>query len=748
MRRCPSIDKELSRVMNSKRIFRFWMVTLLLLSLQTVWSSDWPSWRGPEQNGVSEDTGLVSSWSQDGENLIWKAELTGRSTPVVIDGRVCANGRAGEGINRQETVVCFDAESGRKLWEHRFAPYHTTVPWNRVGWANLTGDPETGYIYAQGVGGTFLCFDRNGVVVWSRSLVEDLGFFSGYGGRTQTPIVDEDRLIVTFASASWGEWSAPRHRTFAFDKRTGELLWVSTPGKRPADLNSQSTPVVAVVDGQRLLIQGNGDGFIYALQARTGKKVWQFQMSKRAINTTVVVSDGVVYATHSEENPDGGSMGRVVAFRASGQGDITATNEIWRSDVSAGFSSPLLHAGRLYVVDNSANMHALDAETGRELWEFNLGTVGKGSPVVADGKIFVGEVNGRFHILQPGADGAISLDVEELSVPGGRYAEIYGSPSIAYGRIYFTTEGGIYCLGDRTKPFRRASSREASGSTEAAAPPGGKASILTVSPAEIVIGTDGSAEFTVHAFDALGRALGERNAEWTLDGLAGLIDASGRFRPESRQGIQFGHVVARADGVSAQARVRVFGELSLSEDYESVALDGRPPYMLGALARFAVKEVEGNKVLVKSPSPVGIHRQNTYLGPVTWTGYTIQADLLGTKTRRKVPDMGLINSGYTLDLMGVHQQIQIRSWTSELRMATQVPFSWQPGIWYSMKMRVDIEGEKAIIRGKVWQKSDTEPAEWTITAEDPHPITQGSPGLYGYSPTPIYYDNVRITASR
>ena len=194
-------------------------------------ASDWPAWRGPNGNGISDETGLISSWSQDGTNLLWSAPFTGRSTPIVVGNRVCANGRVGEGIHRQEMVACFDIRDGRKLWEHRFNVHLTTVPWNRVGWANIAGDPESGYVYVQGVGGAFLCLDAAGRVVWSRSLAEDFGFFSGYGGRTQTPVVDEDRVIVTFVSASWGAWSAPRHRTFAFDKRRGELLWMATPGR-------------------------------------------------------------------------------------------------------------------------------------------------------------------------------------------------------------------------------------------------------------------------------------------------------------------------------------------------------------------------------------------------------------------------------------------------------------------------------------------------------------------------------------
>ena len=87
---------------------------------------------------------------------------------------------------------------------------------------------------------------------------------------------------------------------------------------------------------------------------------------------------------------------------------------------------------------------------GKSLWQHSIGTVGKGSPVWVDGKLYVTEVNGKFHILQPSADKCESLNVQEISrEEDDHYVEIYGSPAIADGRIYFTTEERIYCIGGK-----------------------------------------------------------------------------------------------------------------------------------------------------------------------------------------------------------------------------------------------------------------------------------------------------------
>lgn len=736
------------------------VVALALASAAGLAAADWPHWRGPRHDGTSPETGLVASWSPAGENLIWRADFTGRSTPVVFAGRVCATGRAGEGVTREEVAACFDAGSGEKIWERRFPVYHTTVPWNRVGWANPTADPETGYLYVQGVGGLLVCLDgSDGRVVWSHQLLEEWGFMEGYGGRTQTPIVDEDRLIVTFASTSWGELVIPRHRVYAFDKRSGEPLWVSSPASSMQDKNTQSTPAVAVVGGRRLLVHGNGDGWIYALEARTGEKVWGFQLSKRGINTSVAVDGATVYAAHSEENLDEPTMGRVVAIDASGAGDVTASHERWRSPLGVGFASPTLAGGHLYLVDNGANLHALDAATGAHRWGVKLGTVGKGSPVVADGKLYVTEVNGQFHVVRlPAADpaaaseGAGAADRGEivstvnLSV-GDRYAEIYGSPAVAYGRIYFTSEEGIYCLGDPAVPFRAEAGPLHSPAPEEPPAADAAAARIRVAPAEVALRPGETVRFRVTALDALGRTLGERSAAWSLAGLAGRIE-DGAFTADPATRYQAGKVEARLPAgegeLTAAARVRVVADPPFADDFSGWTPGTSPPYLVNSANKFVVEERDGEAVLAKNPSPQQLHSHITFLGRSGWSAYTVEADVLGTQTGRRVPDVGVINSGYTLQLMGALQKLQLESWPAARRMANEVDFAWQPGVWYTLKLRVDPGATSARIRAKAWPRGEPQPEGWTIEVEDPAPIRAGSPGLSGYSPTAVYFDNLVV----
>ena len=721
------------------------LVALMLGLAVPAVAQDWPSWRGRGQTGVSDETGLVSSWSPDGENLIWSDSWVGRSTPAVFDGRVCSNGRSGSGVDEQEVVACWNAETGDKLWQHSFNVLNTTVPFNRVGWGSVTGDPGTGYLYAMNIDGHLNVFDRDGSTVWSWRLAEELGRASGYGGRTSTPLVDEDQLLLSIIGAGWGNMGGPpRHRYFGFDKLTGEVRWHSTPGGTVADMNTQSVGVVGVVNGQRLWIDGNADGHIYALKARTGEKVWEFHLSKRGINVSPVLDGNTVYAAHSEENVDGGTMGRVVAIDATGAGDVTATHERWRADgMAIGFSSPLVHDGRLYVIDNSANLFALDATTGAAQWDQSVGTVGKASPVWADGKLFVTETNGNVTILQPGPNGATELDHDELQVEDGRHAEIYGSFAVGYGRLYVTAESGIYCIGNPGAPFTAGGGTSADGGGERAA--SGTPAVLQVVPAEVIAAAGDTVEFEVRAYDAGGRFLGLRDATWSLDSLAGgSVSAQGVLATDARAANQAGAVTATVGGLSAAAQVRVYAPLPWSENFES----GRPPHWIGGGGSLAVEDLGGNQVFRKGASRTGIHRHAIYMGPASMSGYTVQVDVLSTQQGRRRPDIGLINSGYTLDLQGNRQKIQVQSWAAELRVKEEVDFPWEPDTWYRLKLRVDIESDRGVVRGKVWPRDDSEPTDWTITAEDPLPNRSGSPGIIGYSPIDIYFDNVSVVENQ
>ena len=167
------------------------------LAFSFVAMSDWAEWRGPARNGVSNEKNLPVKWSPAGENLAWRAPYGGRSAPIVMGDRVYIQNAAGKGETLQERVMCFNADTGKLLWEHRFNIYLSDVPPHRVGWASPAGDPATGNVYVFGVGGNLTGLNRDGKVLWERSLGEDFGLLTTHGGRTVSPIIDGDLVIVS-----------------------------------------------------------------------------------------------------------------------------------------------------------------------------------------------------------------------------------------------------------------------------------------------------------------------------------------------------------------------------------------------------------------------------------------------------------------------------------------------------------------------------------------------------------------------
>ncbi len=720
---------------------------VLGLSAAPVFSADWPQWRGPNSNGLSSETGLISTWSPvTGENVIFKVPIVGRSTPAVFDGRVCASARAD---GRYETIACYSANDGTRLWERRYVVHNTTIPYARVGWASVSGDPETGYLYAQNGDGLLVAFDRAGKTVWETRLGEEMGRSSGYGGRTHSPLIDGDSLLVSIVGVSWGDQAPLRQRYASIDKRTGKIQWFVSPSTANVeDFNNQANAIVANIGAERLLIGGGADGWIYALRARTGELVWNYKFSPRSLNAPVTVRDGIVYANQSEEPLEGGFMGQVIAIDGTLKGDITTTGQKWNANaITAGFAAPLVDGNRVYVVDNSGNLHALDATTGARLFETNLGTIGRGSATLADGKIFTTEVNGNVHIIKPHADKFETLSHVVLKMPEGRHVEIFGSVAPAYGRLYLLAENFLYCLGDKRAAYKGPAPgapatvmpwpKEAPSSDQAA-------TSISVFPTELMVKPGAKIAFEVRAFDALGRRVKAPAAVFSLTGLTGVVDANGVFTANATPILQAGKVVAKAGALESSARVRVFGSFPWTEDFEGGKVPG---HWVGA-GRLSIADSPEGKILAKAPVQVGLNRATVFIGPATLKAYTMESDVRATKRGRRMGDVGLINNGYTLDMQGVHQKLQIRSWASELAFGKEVPFTVESEVWYRMKIVVEPGKTNTLVRAKVWKRGEAEPTAWTIEFDDPVVLDAGAPGLYGDSPADIAWDNLKVTSNR
>ena len=712
---------------------------------------DWPEMRGPNRDGLSRETGLIEKWALDGENFLWRAPYGGRSAPIVMGNRVYVQNPAGRGTSLQERVMALDADSGKVVWEYKFNLFQSDVPPHRVGWASPAADPDTGNIYALSGGAQVIALSRDGKLLWERSFGEEFAAFTTQGGRTMSPLVDGDLVIVSAAVSNWGVSAARAHRFIALDKRTGDVIYVANPGGRPYD-TAYAAPMIATINGIRMLIAGLGDGAIHAIKPQTGEKVWSFIAAKRAINTGVVVKDNTVYVSHGDENLTGNELGLVAAIDATQTGDIKTTRWAVRG-VEMSYSSPLLDGARLYQLDGGSTLNAFDTETGARLWSQRLGTAQKAPPVMADGKIYVGNDNGSFFIVRPQADRAEILSKVQLpnsvnSCCGSEETpeQILAGAAISRGRIFFVSSDAVYAIGPRQ-------ARAATGFAvdEAASTGQGAPAHLQVSPTELVLTPGQTVKLRARLFDDKGRFLREETAAtWSVEGLKGTI-ANGAFTVAADPVEQGGVIKATAGGLTGEARARVVHPLPWRETFDSYADGTSPPGWVNAAgaAAVSVTTIDGQKVLQKAPLETIFKRARVFIGPTSWSNYTFEADVRATERRRQMGDIGITAQRYSLVLYGNSQRLKLEPWEPETARTVTVPFAWKPNTWYHLKLRVDnLPNGQVRARGKAWPTGEAEPAAWMIDKTDPIGNRQGAPGLFLDAQFGAYLDNFVLTANQ
>jgi outer membrane protein assembly factor BamB len=748
----------------------------------------WLSWRGPQQNGTSLEKNLPTQ--VDPARPLWTAPFRGQSTPVIANGRLYIMGYIDRGPDLQEGIACFDAETGKLLWQHLFNDFLSDIIYLRYSTSAPTIDPETGNVYMQGTQGILAAFSPDGKLLWSHSLMEKLGRMTFPNGRTPTPVIDGEYVITRYITSNWGAQGAPGDRFYAFDKRTGELVWASSPGDRPRD-NSFSHPHVGWFKGHRVFYAATGDGSVVCVNLRTGEPIWRVPLFKAGINATVVVHNNdkviAVFGTPYEPGqmvalkipdvfPNPPSAGPVVVDRAQ--------VELWsNSTLSSSASSPILAGDRVYLVKEKGELASVDANTGKVLWTLALGIEQRNAcPLYADGRLYVpilddpdakttagseAGTKGGFYIIQPtDTEGKI---LSKVTLDG----RCFGTPVAYNGKIYLQTTEKLYAFG-----------RPGNNPGLAPEPPAekwpqpGPAAQLQIIPSEVVLYPGTSASFRIRSLDAKGFVVQEnmdpKTVKWesyipptalVKAKMDAAFDANGRLVAPKTAALSAGAFEARLGDLKGYIRGRVLAALPIKEDFESFKLTetttntveeptpfAYPPLpWIGARFRFEVREKDGTLALCKTIENKLLQRGTIFLGDPSMKNYTIQADVMSEGNRRKMSDVGLIVHRYQVLLKGNEQKLEINSNLERLRVpsADQPPnFRWSPNEWYTLKARVDIQPDgRGVVRAKAWKRGEPEPEAWTL--EVPHQTAhrEGSPGLFAFAPQEqrCYIDNVIVT---
>ncbi len=733
-------------------------------------ASGWLNWRGPDQNGVSKAAvKLPDKLEVGGPNHRWSYKVRGAGAPVIADGRVFAFGFYGETTDVEETLICLDVKTGQKLWEYRFRDFISDTTYNRYAIGAPVVDAETGNIYLESTCGVVMALSRDGKLLWEHSMMEEFGRLTFPNGRTGALVVEEDLVITDGITANWGGDGPARNRFYSFDKRTGELVWYSTPGIEPID-STFATPVYANLGNQRVIYQGTGCGFVVCVNARTGEPVWRYRLSGAGVNADVIVqgSDRLI-AVHGKENIDSTSHGRMVSLKIpteypTGPKPVVlgADAEGWRNDdVIAFSSSPIMVNNRVYSTIATGTLVCVDANTGKTLWTEKLAPDQlHASPAYADGKFYVPMLHGTVTVLKDAGDKAQILSVNQLGAP------CLGAPSFYGDAVFVFTKEALHCFG----PKAGAASVPPSTPVAALKPSTAAITQLQVVPAEFAIVPGQEQKFTVWGLDATGRRVRPVTSEVTwakfipptalvkseVDGeMAGAVL---KTTPSAK--ISAGQLQVKWNNLTATTRGRVVAGTGYKETFESLPLGqksptgedvGFPPLpWLGARMKWHVLEKDGGKAIANRLDVILFQRTMNFIGSPNLKNYTLEADVMTDGTRRVMSTVGLVNQRYLIAMTGNSRILEVSS--NHERVKESVPFEVQPNTWYRLKTRVDHDksGAGGFVRAKLWERGKPEPDKWTIEVRQDKLHDHGAPGVFAFSPQSlkrVFIDNLSLSAN-
>lgn len=460
---------------------------------------EWPMWGGDAHRNMINPTAPVSYdfepalSPEEGKNLDW-VSLLGSQTygnPVVSGGKVFVGTNNGAEYRPQHQgdrgcVVCFDAASGEFLWQltREKLTQGRVNDWPLQGICS-TGAVEGDRLYVVTNRAELMCLDVEGFrdgendgtvtdevdaemedadIIWSLDMIEELGVFP-HNLATSSPVVWGDHV---FALTSNGvdeahlEVPAPRSPCFiAVNKHTGELAWEDNAPRNKILHGQWSSPTIGVVDGKAQVYYAGGDGWLYALDPETGEQLWKFDLNpkdskwelygrgtRNAVIATPVFHENSVILAVGQDPEHGEGVGHIYRIDATGSGDVTESGQIWHLggvDEEGEYlfrrtiSTVAIHDGLVYAPDLSGRLHCIDFESGERYWEADLLSGIWGSPMVADGKVFLGNEDGELVVFAEGKEeqqlGSIFFN-----------SSIYSTPSIAGGKMYVSDRSRLYCL--------------------------------------------------------------------------------------------------------------------------------------------------------------------------------------------------------------------------------------------------------------------------------------------------------------
>jgi outer membrane protein assembly factor BamB len=445
-------------------------------------TADWPMWGGTaDRNMISNMKGLPTSWDvKEKKNVKWVAQLGSQTYGnVVVSGGMVFVGTNNEGLRDPKVtgdkgvLMAFRESDGEFMWQM----VHDKLAAGRVNdwpYQGVASSPmvEGDRVYYVSNRAELVCLDTQGFrdkendgvtdekltgefnadVVWKFDMIEEVGSLP-HNLANSSPVSYGDLIFVSTSNGqdeSHVNVPSPKAPAIiAVNKKTGKLAWEDNSVNDRILHGQWSSPTVGTVGGVVQVVHGQGDGWIRGYEALTGKKLWEFDTNPKVsvwpktrneIISTPVIYQDKVYISNGQDPEHGEGVGHMYSIDATKRGDITKTGMVWHYDkIRRSISTPAIKDGVIYQADFSGFLHALDAKTGQVFWVHDLFAAVWGSPILIDGKLYLGDEDGDVVIMQEGKTKKVIAEINMGS-------SVYSTPVPANGALFISNRNQLYAL--------------------------------------------------------------------------------------------------------------------------------------------------------------------------------------------------------------------------------------------------------------------------------------------------------------
>jgi outer membrane protein assembly factor BamB len=401
-----------------------------LLAMSVASASDWPQWRGPDRNGISDEKGFRKAWPKGGPDLLWKVSDIGRgySTPAVVGDRVYVLGSEG---TENEFVEALSARDGKNLWSTRLGKVGNPKQNPNFPAARSTPTVEGDVVYALGSDGDLACIQASsGKVQWQKNLRKEFGGKPGTWAYSESPLVDGDTLVCTPGGSE--------ATLVALNKKTGDVMWkCATP---EGDEAAYSSAIIVEAAGKKQYVQLLQKGLV-GVDAKTGQLLWRYgkPVSVYGANIPTPVSAGDTIYVGSA-----GTGGGAVKI-ASKDGKLEPEPLYFGPKYPTAIGGTVKVGEYLYGCSGQT-LECVEFATGKMKWEER--SVAPGSLCYADGLLFLHGEDGEVALVEASPDGYHEkgrFTPAEQPAKANGMEKAWAYPVASNGRLYIRDHESLWC---------------------------------------------------------------------------------------------------------------------------------------------------------------------------------------------------------------------------------------------------------------------------------------------------------------